>query len=47
MRGAIFCQVTSIKIEFQFNPSNTVGNQKWKGALPIFKSIVEEIKIKK
>jgi len=34
--GAIFCQVSIIRQLFQFNPSITSGNQKWKGAAPIF-----------
>lgn len=47
IKGAIFCQVISKIIEFHFNPSRTVGNQKWKGAPPIFSNIDEEIKIDK
>lgn len=42
--GAIFCQVIKIKLFIQFNPSITFGNQKWKGATPLF-SINEEEKI--
>lgn len=34
--GAIFCHVNRIKLLNQFNPSITSGNQKWKGAAPIF-----------
>lgn len=34
--GAIFCHVSKIKLLNQFNPSITSGNQKWKGAAPIF-----------
>lgn len=32
--GANFCQVKTIKIYFQDNPSNTWGTHKWKGAAP-------------
>jgi len=42
--GAIFCQVIKIKLLIQFNPSITLGNQKWKGAIPLF-NIREEAKI--
>jgi hypothetical protein len=42
--GAIFCQVIKIKLLIQFNPSITLGNQKWKGATPLF-NINEEEKI--
>lgn len=42
--GAIFCQVINIKALIQFNPSITSGNQKWKGAAPIFVN-KEELKI--
>ena len=45
IRGAIFCQVIKIKFLCQFNPSITLGNQKWKGAAPLLISIEEEIKI--
>lgn len=34
--GAIFCQVNIIKVLDQFNPLIISGNQKWKGAAPIF-----------
>lgn len=34
--GAIFCQVIKIILLIQFNPSITIGNQKWKGAIPVF-----------
>lgn len=34
--GAIFCHVSKIRLLNQFNPSITSGNQKWKGAAPIF-----------
>ena len=42
--GAIFCQVIKIKLLIQFRPSITLGNQKWKGAIPVF-IIKEEAKI--
>lgn len=42
--GAIFCQVIKIKLLIQFNPSITLGNQKWNGATPLF-IIKEEAKI--
>jgi len=42
--GAIFCQVIKIKLLIQFKPSITLGNQKWKGATPLF-NIKEEEKI--
>jgi len=42
--GATFCQVIKIILLIQFNPSITIGNQKWKGAIPIF-IIKEEAKI--
>lgn len=42
--GAIFCQVIKIKLLIQFKPSITIGNQKWKGAIPIF-IIKEDAKI--
>lgn len=42
--GAIFCQVIKIKLLNQFKPSITLGNQKWKGATPLF-IIKEEAKI--
>lgn len=41
IRGANFCQVNKSKEFNQDNPSITFGNQKWKGAAPNFKSIVE------
>lgn len=34
--GANFCQVKIIRVLFQFKPSIISGNQKWKGAAPIF-----------
>jgi hypothetical protein len=34
--GAIFCHVIKIKLFIQFKPSITLGNQKWKGATPLF-----------
>lgn len=34
--GAIFCHVKINKQFSQFKPSITSGNQKWKGAIPIF-----------
>lgn len=43
--GASFCQVIKIKAMFQFKPSITFGNQKWKGATPLF-IIKEDAKIK-
>lgn len=42
--GAIFCQVIKIKLLIQFKPSITFGNQKWKGATPLF-IINEDAKI--
>lgn len=42
--GAIFCHVIKIKLLIQFRPSMTLGNQKWKGATPLF-NIKEEEKI--
>lgn len=41
--GAIFCQVKRINLFIQFKPSKTSGNQKWKGAAPIFVSSAEFI----
>lgn len=43
--GAIFCHVIKIKLFIHLNPSEILGNQKWKGAAPIFNNIMEEIKI--
>lgn len=43
IKGATFCQVIKIKLLIQFNPSITFGNQKWKGAIPLFNINVEEI----
>lgn len=43
--GVIFCQVIKIKLFNQDNPSTILGNQKWKGAEPIFISREELIKI--
>jgi len=34
--GAIFCQVNKIRLLIQSIPSIISGNQKWKGAAPIF-----------
>lgn len=34
--GVIFCQVIRIKLLSQDKPSTILGNQKWKGADPIF-----------
>lgn len=45
IRGAIFCHVINIKPFIQFSPSITPGNQKWKGAAPIFSKSEELIKI--
>lgn len=42
-KGAIFCQVIKIKAFIQDNPSIISGNQKWKGAVPLFKNRVERI----
>lgn len=43
--GEIFCHVIKIKQFNQDNPSIILGNQKWKGAEPIFKNRDELIKI--
>lgn len=43
--GVIFCQVIKIKQLNQDKPSITLGNQKWKGADPIFINKEELIKI--
>lgn len=43
--GVIFCHVIKIKLLNQDNPSTIFGNQKWKGAAPIFIS-KEELIIK-
>lgn len=43
--GAIFCQVNMIRQFIQFKPSIISGNQKWKGAAPIFRNKAEFIKI--
>jgi hypothetical protein len=45
MRGAIFCQVKSIKPFPHVSPSITPGNQKWRGAAPIFSSKDDLIKV--
>lgn len=45
--GVIFCQVIKIKLLNQDNPSTILGNQKWKGADPIFINIEELIIIEK
>lgn len=34
--GAIFCQVNRTNLLIHDRPSITSGNQKWKGAAPIF-----------
>lgn len=49
INGAIFCQVIKIRLFIQFNPSITLGNQKWKGATPLFiiKEALNRIKINK
>ena len=44
MNGAIFCQVIKIRQFLQLNPSITPGNQKWKGAAPIFIKRADGIK---
>lgn len=41
--GAIFCHVSMSKQFTHLNPSITSGNQKWKGAAPIFVKIEEFI----
>jgi hypothetical protein len=43
INGAIFCHVNKINELIHESPSITLGNQKWKGAAPNFKSIVELI----
>ena len=43
IKGAIFCQVIKIKLFHQLSPSITPGNQKWKGAAPLFKSKEDKI----
>jgi hypothetical protein len=45
INGAIFCQLIKIRLVYQFNPSITLGNQKWKGAVPLFNIIVDNINI--
>lgn len=45
IKGAIFCHVIKIIFLFQLRPSITLGNQKWKGATPLFISKLEEISI--
>ena len=42
--GAIFCHVIKINLLIQDSPSITVGNQKWKGAMPTL--IIRGIEIK-
>ena len=42
--GAIFCHVIKIILLIQLKPSITIGNQKWKGAIPVF-IIKEDAKI--
>lgn len=46
INGAIFCHVINKKLDHQFKPSITLGNQKWNGAVSLFNIIVEEIIIK-
>lgn len=41
--GVIFCHVIKIKLLNQDKPSTILGNQKWKGAAPIFINIDELI----
>lgn len=36
IKGAIFCHVIKIIFLIQSIPSITFGNQKWKGATPLF-----------
>lgn len=43
IKGAIFCQVIKIRLFHQLSPSITPGNQKWKGAAPLFKSKEDKI----
>lgn len=43
--GVIFCHVINKKQFIQDNPSIILGNQKWRGEAPIFKSSVRLIKI--
>lgn len=43
--GVIFCHVIKIRLLNQDNPSIIFGNQKWKGAAPIFINMEELIKI--
>lgn len=43
--GVIFCQTIKIKQFIHDNPSIILGNQKWKGADPIFINKHEFIKI--
>jgi len=43
IKGAIFCQVIKIKLLIQLSPSITPGNQKWKGAAPLFSNKVDKI----
>lgn len=49
--GVIFCQVDKIKQFIHLNPLITLGNQKWKGAAPIFIKreifITEDVKLYK
>jgi hypothetical protein len=42
--GAIFCQVIKIKIIFHFIFFTTWGNQKWRGAAPIFRASAVKIR---
>jgi len=41
--GVIFCHVRISRQFSQFSPSITSGNQKWKGAIPIFVNKAEFI----
>lgn len=45
--GVIFCHVIKIKLLIQVNPSTILGNQKWKGADPIFINMEELIIIER
>lgn len=43
IKGAIFCQVIKMKQFIQDNPSIILGNQKWKGAAPVFNNSLDKI----
>lgn len=45
INGAIFCHVIKVNVLIHENPSIIAGNQKWKGAIPIFSIRVDEITI--